>query len=197
MVKSITSTLAAAAVQDGLIGGLDDPVTKYLPQLRHSAYDGASIRNVLQMASGVRWNETYTDPSSDRRKMLDLQTQQRPGALLRFMATLPRAARPGTEWNYNTGETYVLGAVVRAAVKRPLSQFLSEKIWSSFAMEQDATWWTGIPWGSGVWWKWVRGNLKGIRPLWSVCVARWSGWREAGRPRWLVSQRRATQTVRR
>jgi CubicO group peptidase (beta-lactamase class C family) len=147
VVKSITSTLAAAAVQDRLIGGLDDPVTKYLPQLRDSGYDGASIRNVLQMASGVRWNETYTDPSSDRRKMLDLQTQQRPGALLHFMATLPRAARPGTEWNYNTGETYVLGALVRAAVKRPLSQYLSEKIWSSFAMEQDATWWTESPGG--------------------------------------------------
>ena len=88
VVKSITSTLAAAAIQDGLIGGLDDPVTKYLPQLRDSGYDGASIRNVLQMASGVRWNETYTDPSSDRRKMLDLQMQQRPGALLQFMATL-------------------------------------------------------------------------------------------------------------
>ncbi len=142
VVKSITSTLAAAAMQDGLIGGLDDPVTKYLPELRGSGYDGASIRNVLQMASGVRWNETYTDAHSDRRKMLDLQLEQRPGALLKFMGTLPRAARPGTEWNYNTGETYVLGALVRAAVKRPLSQYLSEKIWSPFAMEEDATWWT-------------------------------------------------------
>jgi CubicO group peptidase (beta-lactamase class C family) len=147
VVKSITSTLAAAAVEDGLIGGLDDPVTKYLPQLRNSGYDGASIRDVLQMASGVRWNEAYTDASSDRRKMLDLQMQQRPGALLDFMATLPRAARPGTDWNYNTGETYVLGALVRAAVKRPLSQYLSDKIWSSFAMEQDATWWTESPGG--------------------------------------------------
>ncbi len=142
VVKSITSTLAAAAIQDGLIGGLDDPVTKYLPQLRGSAYEGATIRNLLQMASGVRWNEAYTDPSSDRRKMLDLQSAQRPGALLQFMATLPRAAQPGTEWNYNTGETFVLGALVRAAVKRPLSQYLSEKIWSRFAMEQSATWWT-------------------------------------------------------
>ncbi|MBV8864370.1 MAG: beta-lactamase family protein [Acidobacteriaceae bacterium] len=147
VVKSITSTLTAAAVQEGLIGSLDDSVTKYLPELRGSGYDGASIRNVLQMASGVRWNEAYTDPSSDRRKMLDLQTAQRPGALLRFMATLPRAARPGTEWNYNTGETYVLGALVRAAVKRPLAQYLSEKIWSSFAMEQEATWWTESPKG--------------------------------------------------
>ncbi len=147
VVKSITSTLAAAAIHDGLIGGLDDPVTRYLPQLRRSAYDGATIRNVLQMASGVRWNEAYTDPLSDRRKMLDLQLQQRPGALLQFMASLPRAAQPGTEWNYNTGETYVLGSLVRQAVKRPLSQYLSDKIWSRFAMEEDATWWTESPGG--------------------------------------------------
>jgi CubicO group peptidase (beta-lactamase class C family) len=147
VVKSITSTLAACAIQDGLIGGLDDPVTKYLPQLRGSAYDGASLRNVLQMASGVRWNEAYTDPTSDRRKMLELQIAQRPGALLDFMAKLPRAAPPGSEWNYNTGETYVLGALVRSAVKRPLSQYLSEKIWAQFAMEEDATWWTESPGG--------------------------------------------------
>jgi CubicO group peptidase (beta-lactamase class C family) len=147
VVKSITSTLAAAALKDGLITSLDDPVTKYLPQLRGSGYEGATIRNVLQMASGVRWNEAYTDSTSDRRRMLDLQNAQRPGSLLAFMATLPSARPPGTSWNYNTGETYVLGALVRAAVKRPLSQYLSEKIWSTFGMEEDATWWTESPGG--------------------------------------------------
>jgi CubicO group peptidase (beta-lactamase class C family) len=109
VVKSITSTLAAAALQDGLIKSLDDGVTSYLPQLRGSGYQGATVRNVLQMASGVRWNETYTDPSSDRRRMLDLQGAQRPGALLAFMAGLPSAHPPGTYWNYNTGETYGTG----------------------------------------------------------------------------------------
>lgn len=147
VVKSITSTLAAAALQDHLIGSLDDQATKYLPELRGSAYDCATVRNILQMASGVLWNEAYTDPNSDRRQMLELQSKQRPGALLQFMAKLRRAAQPGTEWNYNTGETYVLGALVRAAVKRPLSQYLSEKIWSRFAMQSDATWWTETPGG--------------------------------------------------
>ncbi len=147
VVKSITSTLAATALHDGLITSLDDPVAKYLPQLRGSGYDGATVRNILQMASGVRWNEAYTDPNSDRRHMLDLQSAQRPGALLAFMAGLPSARPPGTVWNYNTGETYVLGALVRAAVKRPLSQYLSEKIWSTYAMEKEATWWTESPGG--------------------------------------------------
>jgi CubicO group peptidase (beta-lactamase class C family) len=147
LVKSITSTLLGAAIKDGYIQSLDDQVTRYLPQLSHSAYAGVSIRNLVQMASGVGWNEAYTDPSSDRRHMLELQIQQHPGAILKFMATLPRAAPPGTRWNYSTGETHVLSALVRAAVKRPLSQYLSEKLWAKLGMEADATWWLESPGG--------------------------------------------------
>jgi CubicO group peptidase (beta-lactamase class C family) len=147
LVKSITSTLLGAAIKDGYIQGLDDPVTRYLPQLSRSAYGGVSIRNLVQMASGVGWNEAYTDPSSDRRHMLELQIQQRPGAILKFMATLPRVAPPGTRWNYSTGETHVLGALVRVAVKRPLAQYLSEKMWAKLGMEADATWWLESPGG--------------------------------------------------
>ena len=97
------------------------------------------------MASGVDWNETYTDPTSDRRHMLELQIEQRPGNILKFMGTLPRAAQPGTRWNYSTGETHVLGALLHAAIKRPLAQYLSEKIWTRFGMEADATWWLESP----------------------------------------------------
>jgi CubicO group peptidase (beta-lactamase class C family) len=147
IAKSISSTLVGAAINDGFIGSVEDKLTKYLPQLAGSAYDGVTIRNVLQMASGVRWNETYTDPESDRRRMLDLQIQQKSGAILKFMATLPRAAAPGTVWNYSTGETHVIGALLGAAVKRPLAQYLSEKIWANFGMEADATWWLEAPGG--------------------------------------------------
>jgi hypothetical protein len=94
VVKSITSTLAAAALQDGLIKSLDDPVTHYLPQLRGSGYDGATIRNVLQMASGVRWNETYTNPSSDRRRMLDLQVPSVRVPCLRLWPVFRGCTRP-------------------------------------------------------------------------------------------------------
>lgn len=145
MVKSISSTLVGAAIRDGYIGSLDDPITKYLPQLSGGAYDGVAIRNVLQMASGVKWDETYTDPKSDRRHMLKLQIEQKPGAILKFMALLPRAGPPGSVWNYSTGETHVVGALIGAAVKRPVAQYLSEKIWSKFGMETDATWWLESP----------------------------------------------------
>ena len=132
VVKSVSSTLVGAAIKDGYIGGLDDPVTKYLPEIAGGAYDGVTVRNVLQMASGVKWDETYTDPKSDRRHMLNLQIEQKPGAIIKFMSSLPRAGAPGTIWNYSTGETHVVGALVHAAVKRPLAQYLSEKIWSKF-----------------------------------------------------------------
>jgi len=145
VIKSFTASLVGAAIQDGHIKSLDDPVTDYLPELRGSAYEGVTIRNLLQMTSGVKWDETYTDPTSDRRRMLEVQNAQKPGGILELMAKLPRAAEPGTRWNYSTGETQVVGALVRAAVGKPLAQYLSERIWAKFGMESDATWWLESP----------------------------------------------------
>jgi hypothetical protein len=140
MAKSITSTLAAAAIKDGLIKGLDAQVVDYVPELKGSAYDGVTVRNVLMMSSGVKWNETYTDPASDRRALLKAQISQKPGSAMALMASLPRAAEPGTTNNYSTGETQVLGEIVRGAVKMPLADYLSKKIWQPFGMESDARW---------------------------------------------------------
>lgn len=145
MVKSVLAMLVGAAIQEGRIASVDDPVTRYLPELAGSAYDGASVRDLLTMSSGVAWNETYTDPTSDRRRMLEAQNSQRPGAVLELMASLPRAAPPGTRFNYSTGETHVVGALLRAAVGRPLADYLSERIWSRLGMESDATWWLEAP----------------------------------------------------
>jgi CubicO group peptidase (beta-lactamase class C family) len=145
VVKSATASLVGAALQDGHIKSLDDQVAAYLPQLANSAYRGVTIRNLLEMASGASWDETYTDPASDRRRMLEVQISQKPGGVVELMAGLPRAAEPGTRWNYSTGETHVVGALVRAAVGRPLAEYLSERIWAKFGMESDATWWLESP----------------------------------------------------
>jgi CubicO group peptidase (beta-lactamase class C family) len=150
VVKSVVSTLIGAALKDGSIASLDDPVTKYVPDLKGGAYEGVTVRNVIQMASGVKWNETYTDPKSDRRKLLELQLAQKPGTILQFMSGLSRAGSPGTIWNYNTGETFVVGAVVEGATKRPLAEYLSDKIWKPWGMEADAEWWLVSPNGMAV-----------------------------------------------
>ncbi|MGY2372941.1 serine hydrolase domain-containing protein [Pseudomonas sp. SDO524_S393] len=141
VAKSITSTLVGAALQDGAIKSLDDKVTRYLPALTGSGYDQVTVRQILAMRSGVKWNEKYTDPSSDERQLIKLRSEQVPGSLLKFMATLSTAAPPGTRTNYSTGETQVLGQLVSAAVGKPLTQYLSEKIWAPYGMQSDAKWW--------------------------------------------------------
>lgn len=145
MAKSITSTLIGIAIKDRKIRSLDDAVTQYVPTLKGSTYDGVSVRNVLMMASGVKWNETYTDSSSDRRHLLEAQIAQRPGAAMALMASLPRASAPGSIWNYSTGETLVAGEVVRGATGVSLSQYLSDKLWKPLGMQSDATWWLDSP----------------------------------------------------
>jgi len=156
MAKSVSSTLVGAALQDGSIESLDDPVTKYVPTLTGGAYEGVSVRNVIQMASGVRWDETYTDPRSDRRKLLEIQLQKKPGTILPYMRGLSRAGAPGTIWNYNTGETFVVGAVLEGATHKPLAEYLSEKIWKPWGMESEAQWQLESPKGMG----WAGGGLS-------------------------------------
>jgi CubicO group peptidase (beta-lactamase class C family) len=150
IAKSFSSTLVGTALQQGLISSLDDPLTRYVPQLRGGAYEGVSIRNILQMASGVKWDETYTDPKSDRRKLLELQLAQKPGAILSYMNALPRAGAPGSIWNYSTGESFLVGALLEGATHKPLATYLSETLWSRLGMERDATWWLESPGGMGL-----------------------------------------------
>jgi CubicO group peptidase (beta-lactamase class C family) len=135
VAKSVTSLLVGAAIKDGYIRSVDEPVTDYLPRLRNSAYDRSSIRDVLQMASGVEWTEVYDDPQSD------INTVTWPTLeLYEFLRNKPRAAAPGEVFNYNTGETNLVGTLVRAAIGNNLSTYLSEKIWKPFGMEYDAYW---------------------------------------------------------
>lgn len=145
VVKSVTATLIGAAIKDGYIASIDDPIVDYLPRFNGTAYEGVTVRHLLQMSSGVAWNETYTDPTSDRRRMLEAQISQQPGAVLDLMASLPRAAEPGTVWNYSTGETQLAGALVQAATGKPVAEYLSEKIWTRMGMEADANWWLQSP----------------------------------------------------
>ena len=145
MAKSVTSTLAAAALHDGSIKSLDSQVVDYVPRLRGSAYDGVTLRNVLMMASGVKWTEAFTNPDSDRRALLKAQMSQVPGSVMALMASRLRAAEPGTVNNYNTGEAQVLAEVVHSAVKMPLADYLTQKIWQPFGMEHDAKWWLDSP----------------------------------------------------
>ncbi len=139
--KSMTSTLAGAALRDGAIASLDDPVERYLPTLKASAYEGVTVRNVLRMCSGVAWDEQY-DPKgkSDIVSLAAALASLKDGAVLDLMRTRPRAAPQGTKFNYSTGESCLLGALVAAAARRPLADYYADKVWGPAGMEADGYW---------------------------------------------------------
>lgn len=135
VAKSVTSMLVGAAIQDGYIANVDEKVSDYLPRLRGSAYEQTSIRNLLQMASGVAWDEIYDDPKSD--VYIDSWESL---FLQRYLSRKPRVAPPGKKFNYNTAETNLVGTLLRAAIGNNLATYLSEKIWRPFGMESPAKW---------------------------------------------------------
>jgi CubicO group peptidase (beta-lactamase class C family) len=135
MAKSVVSLLYGAAMVDGYIPTLDANVTDYVPALKKSSYEGVTIRHLLQMASGVQWNEDYADPKSDVGNYPGGNVVQ----LLQFLGGKPRVAAPGTRFNYSTGETDLAGVVLRAAIGNNLATYLSHKIWTPM-MESTAYW---------------------------------------------------------
>lgn len=140
VAKSFTSTLVGAAVRDGAIRSLDDPVTRYVPDLAGSGYDGVTVRQVLTMSSGVRWDETYTSPTSDIARLYLQATPPGSDPTIHYLRTLPREAAPGTRWRYNSAETNLIGVIVSRATGKSLAAYLSEKIWRPYGMEADAFW---------------------------------------------------------
>jgi CubicO group peptidase (beta-lactamase class C family) len=140
VAKSFTSTLVGAAIQDGYIKSLEDKVSQYIPGLRGSAYDDVTIRQLLTMSSGVRWNEDYEDPQADVAQFNNAKPEAGLDATVSYMRKLPRAHPPGQVWHYNTGETNLIGVLVSSATKKPLAQYLQEKIWHPAGMEGRATW---------------------------------------------------------
>lgn len=109
VTKSVTSMLIGAAIKDGYIKSVDEPVVHFIPELEGTAYQDATIRNILHMSSGVAWNENYKNRNSDI---------ARAGAfnglsLVDYLAGLPKAAStPGEIFNYNTGETNLMGDIL-------------------------------------------------------------------------------------
>ncbi len=139
--KSMTATLAGAALYDGAIGSLDDPCEAYVPRLCGSAYEGVTIRNVLRMCSGVAWREhDDADGRSETYRLGRAMWRRQPGSILDLMCKLPRAHPQGAVFNYSTGESSVLAAVIDAAIGRPLADYFAERVWGPAGMEADAHW---------------------------------------------------------
>ena len=134
VAKSFLSALIGILIDEGAIDSIDDPVTKYAPDLAGSAYDGATLRNILQMSSGVVFDEDYLDFWSDINKMgrvLGLG-----GSMDGFAAGLDqRFTDAGAQWKYVSIDTHIVGMVARGATGRSLPDLLNEKVLRPLGLE--------------------------------------------------------------
>ncbi len=140
VAKSLVSTLVGAAIKDGFIKSLDDPLTAYIPELKGSGYDGVTVEQLLTMTSGVKWNEDYEDKNSDVARFNTTKSKDGVDPVILYMKTLINEVEPGTRWQYNTGETNLIGVLVAKATGKSLSEYLSEKVWKPYGMAKDAVW---------------------------------------------------------
>ena len=136
VTKSVTSMLLGAAIKDGFINSVKEPLVYYLPQLKGSHYEDVSIEQILHMSSGVAWNEDYNDPKSD----VSIASALNSSKLYDYLSSLGASSKPGSKFNYNTAETNLIGGLVRSAIGNNLSGYLEKKIWKPFGMEFDANW---------------------------------------------------------
>lgn len=138
VAKSFISALVGIAVSEGHIADIDEPISAYVPVDKGSAYDGVSIRNVLQMSSGARWNEDYHDPSSDVYRLIAALGSG--GSLDDFVATMAADNEPGVLCRYNSGDTQALGALLVRATGRSLTDYMQEKLCEPLGMTHRGHW---------------------------------------------------------
>ncbi|QYU70204.1 beta-lactamase family protein [Leptolyngbya sp. 15MV] len=144
VAKSFTSTLLGAAIRDGAIASIDNPVTRYLPALAGTAYDGVTVRQLATMTSGVKWNEDYADPNSDVAKMLQVAPVAGESQAVTYARPLTREAPAGDKWVYKTLETNLLGDLVAAATRRSLADYAKDKIVDPAGFAGDLFWMTDL-----------------------------------------------------
>jgi hypothetical protein len=137
VAKSFTSALLGIALGEGKLDSLDDPVRKYLPELTSATFDGVTVKHILQMSSGMRFNETYTDPESDINKMT---TMVPPMSYLAYINTLEREHPPGTFNHYASINTQLLGILLVRVTDTSLTDYMTSRLWHPLGMEHRGLW---------------------------------------------------------
>jgi CubicO group peptidase (beta-lactamase class C family) len=141
MAKSITSILIGLAVADGHIHSIDDEITRYVPELKDSAYDGVTIRQALQMRSGANYDEQYVPSHPDLLSAAFEESMvENRMPFVGFTRAMTRRYPPGTHFNYSTFETCVLGWVLERATKQRLAPYMTERLWKPAGMESYGFW---------------------------------------------------------
>lgn len=140
MAKTIVAMLVGIALHERALGSIDDRAEQYVPQLKGHPYGETSLRHLLTMSSGVKFTERY-DGKDDLAVLVSRTLfQTGPGGVDTVIPFRERARPAGEAFAYASSETQVLGLALRAAVGKPLADYLSEKIWQPMGAESDATW---------------------------------------------------------
>ena len=138
VAKSYISALFGIAMEEGFIKSIHQTIDEYLPELIGSGYEGVKIKDVLQMSSGVGFDETYGDPQSDIEKywqgFIKGESQDK------FASTLLNEKTPGTYNRYVSIDTHVLGMIIVKATGKSLTDYLEEKLWKPLESEFNAYW---------------------------------------------------------
>ncbi len=135
MAKSVTSILVGCAIDEGLIQSVDEPITNYIPELAISGFGKVTIKHLLQMTSGIKFNESYANPFGDAASFyygLNLRKK---------IGRMKLKSEPGKEFEYVSGNTQLLGLVLERSLKgKTITSYLQEKLWTPLGMEYDASW---------------------------------------------------------
>lgn len=135
MAKSFTSILIGCAIDDGLIGSVNDSITQYIPELSKHGFGQVTIAHLLQMTSGLKFNEGYYNPFGQ------VATFYYGTNLRRAIRHLRLKHAPGTRFEYVSGGTQLLGLVLERALKgKTITQYMEEKLWLPLGMQYDASW---------------------------------------------------------
>lgn len=135
MAKSVTSMLIGCAIADGLIDSVQEPVTHYIPELKENGFESVSIKHLLQMTSGLKYNESYTNPFGDAAAFYYGRNLRKQIKKMKLETT------PGSRFDYVSGSTQLLGLILERALKdQSVTAYLQQKIWTPLGMEYDASW---------------------------------------------------------
>jgi CubicO group peptidase (beta-lactamase class C family) len=143
VAKSVVSILVGIAIREKLIGSVNDPIVRYLPELEGTDWQGVTLRELLQHVSGMAWNEHYADPGSDFARLT--RCEAAPDAydcVFRLIRSLKRkpGVKPDDVWSYNTGGAWLVGRILEKATGMTIAHYLETRVWSRFAMEHDGVW---------------------------------------------------------
>ena len=143
VAKSFISALIGIAINEGCIDSVNDPITKYVPELENSAYNNVPIKHILQMSSGVKFNEDYDDKNADINKLLD-QLYLYALPIERVILNFPSQRSSGESLEYISINTQILSLLLKRVTGKDIASNVQEKIWQPMGAEKDAYWLTDL-----------------------------------------------------